>query len=211
MFVYDLKIMNHDELLNVIAANGLAIKLDASVQYRLKPKEIVALHQEIGPDYYQKILEPILRSEARRVIGRYTPEEIYSTKRDIIEREIREGLKQKIDGRHIELEGVLIRNVELPEAIRHAIDEKLTAEQEVLKMKYVLDVARAESERKKIEAGGIADYNRQVASSLSPGILEFSRVQQLGKLAESANAKTVIMGPGVNPSVLLSNQSAEKH
>jgi prohibitin 2 len=201
--VYDLRTMNHDELLTVIAINGLALKLDASVRYRLIPEEVIQVQEEIGPDYYQKILEPVLRSEARRVIGRYTPEEIYSTRREVIERETREGVQAKMAGKHIQLEAILIRNVELPEAIRHAIDQKLAAEQEVLKMQYVLQVAKAMAEQKQIEAQAMADYNKTVAGSLSPQVLEFERIEQLTKLAQSSNAKTVLIGPGAGPAPLV--------
>jgi regulator of protease activity HflC (stomatin/prohibitin superfamily) len=204
MYIYDLRTMSHDEKLNVIASNGLGIKLDASVRYHIDPLQVVALQEEIGPEYYSKILEPVLRSEARRVIGQFTPEEVYSTKRDMIERQIREGLLQKIEGKHIILEAILIRDVELPEAIRRAIDQKLQAEQEVLKMKYVLEVAKSQAEERKIEAQAIADYNRTITSSLNPAILEFERIQQLGKLATSSNSKTVVMAPGTNPNLMVS-------
>jgi regulator of protease activity HflC (stomatin/prohibitin superfamily) len=209
--VYDLRAMSHDEVLEVIAVNGLGIKLDASVRYHLNPSEVVALQREIGPDYYTKVLEPVLRSEARRVFGRYTPEEIYSTKREIVEREIREGLTTKIEGKHIVLEAILIRDVELPDAIRRAIDQKLAAEQEVLKMKYVLEVSKATAEEKRIEAQGIADYNHTIATSLSPPILEFERIQQLNKLAASPNAKTVVIGQRAGDSpVLLSTPTGSR-
>ena len=203
MSVYDLRSMSHDELLTVIAVNGLTLKLDATVRYHLVPEEVVAVEKEIGPDYYHKILEPVLRSEARRVIGRYTPEEIYSTKRDVIERETREGVLQKIAGKHLVVEALLIRNVELPEAIRTAIDQKLAAEQEVLKMKYVLEVTRAKADERRIDAQSISDYNKIVTGSLSPTILEYERIQQLQQLARSTNAKTVVIGPGTTPSQLL--------
>ena len=212
LYVFDLRSKSHDEVLDVIAVNGLGLKLDASVRYRLVPAEVVALQKEVGPDYYTTILEPVLRSEARRVLGRYTPEEIYSTKRDLIEREIREGLREKIEGKHIALEAVLIRNVELPEAIRHAIDQKLAAEQEVLKMKYVVDVAKAVAEQRRIEAQGIADYNQTVAASLTTPMLEFDRIQELNRLAASSNAKTVVIGPGAGGTpVLLSTPTAAVH
>jgi regulator of protease activity HflC (stomatin/prohibitin superfamily) len=106
------------------------------------------------------------------------------------------------------LEAILIRNVELPPAIRQAIDQKLAAEQEVLKMKYVLEVTKARAEERRIEAQGIADYNRTVAASLTPSILEFDRVQQLNKLATSTNAKTVVLGPGGQVPMVLSTPSA---
>ncbi len=174
MSIYDLRTTSHDEALSVIASNGLGIKLDASVLFHLDPKEIVALQTEIGPDYYTKILAPVIRSEARRVIGQYTPEEIYSTKRDLIEKEIFEGLVKKATGRHIVLEAVLIRDVVLPDAIERAIDQKLQAEQEVLKMKYVLEVAKSKADEQRIEAQGIADYNKTVASSSRPRFSSFS-------------------------------------
>ncbi len=210
MAVYDLRSMNRDEKLTVIAVNGLAMQLDASVRYRIVPEELVQLQHEVGPKYFETILEPVLRSEARRVIGRYTPEELYSSKRDVIEREIREELRQKIEGRHLVLEAVLIRNIELPEAIREAIDKKLAAEQEVLKMKYLLDIAKATAEQQRIEAQGVADYNRTVTSSLSAQILEFERIQQMSKLAESPNAKTVVLGQRESGLVLTAPAAPEK-
>ena len=146
------------------------------------------------------------------MIGQYTPEEIYSTKRDLIEREIFEGCARRSQGRHIVLEAVLIRDVELPDAIERAIDQKLQAEQEVLKMKYVLEVAKSKADEQRIEAQGIADYNHTVATSLTPAILEFQRTQQLGQLATSSNAKTVVIGSGSNgPPLLLQTPAPASH
>ena len=194
MNVYDLRAMNHDAKLNVIAVNGLEMELDASIRYHVVRDELVSLEHEVGSQYYDTILSPLLRSESRRVIGRYTPEELYSTKRDAVEREIREELKTRLEGKHIVLEAVLIRNIQLPQAIRDAIDKKLAAEQEVLKMKYVLEIAKSTAEQKRIEAEGVADYNRLVTSSLGPSILEFERIRQMGRLSESSNSKTVVFG-----------------
>jgi regulator of protease activity HflC (stomatin/prohibitin superfamily) len=199
--IYDLRTTSRDEELQVIASNGLGLRLDASVLFHLEAKEVALLQVEIGPEYYGKILAPVLRSEARRTVGQYTPEEIYSTQREKIEREITEGVRRKIAGRHIVLEAVLVRGVTLPGAIERAIDQKLQAEQEVLKMRYVLEVARAKAEERRVEAQGIADYNRTVAGSLTPAILDFQRTQQLGELATSSNAKTVVIGPGTEPAV----------
>ena len=203
MYVYDVRVMSNDETLNVIAANGLSINLAATVRYRIAPDQVVALQEEIGPDYYNVILEPLLRSDARRVVGRYSPEEIYSTKRDVVEREIREQLVSRTAGKHLIIEAVLIRNVELPPAIRTAIDQKLAAEQEVLKMEYELKITRATADQRRVEAEGIADYNRTVAKSLTPPILEFERILQLEKLAASGNAKTVVLGAGAGSTPVL--------
>jgi len=150
--VYDTRSQERDEQLEVLAANGLQIQLDASVRYHIIPGEAVALHKDLGLHYYSVLLGPTLRSQARRVVGRYQPEEIYSTQRDAIEREIREGVDKVIKGRHIELEAVLIRNVTLPGAIQQAINNKLEAEQSSLKMKFIIEKSKQEAEQHLIES-----------------------------------------------------------
>jgi len=193
MYVYDARTLSHDEELGVMTVDGLGVQLNATVRYHIIPQEVVALHQQVGKDYYAKIIAPALRSESRRVIGRYTPEELYSTKRDVLERETYNALLSHLDGKHLMVEAVMIRSVELPAAVRTAIDKKLMAEQEVLKMKSALQISRAAAEQRRIEAQGIADYNRTVAASLSSPMLDFERIQQTGRLANSANTKTLII------------------
>src|ERR1700690_139444 len=127
--VYNAHSQQHDEHLEVLAANGLKIILDTSIRFHVIPGEVVKLDKELGPDYYSILIGPTLSSQARRVIGRYQPEEIYSTQRELIERQISEGIVSAIKGRHVELEAVLIRNVQLPETIQAAINDKLEAEQ----------------------------------------------------------------------------------
>ncbi|MBS2028152.1 MAG: hypothetical protein JST54_09635 [Deltaproteobacteria bacterium] len=150
--VYETRSQERDEQLEVLAANGLQIQLDASIRYHIVPEEVVALHKDLGLHYYSVLLGPTLRSQARRVVGRYQPEEIYSTQRDAIEREIREGVDKVIKGRHIELEAVLIRNVTLPVAIQQAINNKLEAEQSSLKMKFIIEKTKQEAEQHLIES-----------------------------------------------------------
>jgi regulator of protease activity HflC (stomatin/prohibitin superfamily) len=172
--VFDTRSQEREERLNVLAANGLRIVFDTSIRFHIIPDEVVKLDQELGPQYYDILIGPTLRSQARRVVGRYQPEEIYSTQREVIEREIREGVENAIKGRHITLEAVLIRDVALPEEIQRAINDKLQAEQQSLKQKYVIETARQVAERQRIEAEaeaqrarlhaqGEADSNRVLA------------------------------------------------
>ncbi len=162
---YDARLQGRDERLEVLASNGLRIVLDASIRYHIVPAEAVKLDHEFGVHYYEILLGPILRSQARRVVGRYQPEEIYSSQRELIERQIREGVESAITGRHIALEAVLIRNVTLPDTIQQAINDKLQAEQLALKMKFVLDQAQAEAEKRLIEQKAEADRARILARS----------------------------------------------
>lgn len=173
---YTVRSQEKEERLDVQSADGLGITLETSIRYHAVPAEVVALDQELGPDYYSVLIGPTLRSQARRVVGRFKPEEIYSTQRELIERQIREGVEAAIKGRHIQLEAVLVRNVALPAQIQQKITDKLAAEQEALQMKFVLAKqeaedeqrlmqTRAEAERAKIEAETRAATQRTEAEA----------------------------------------------
>jgi regulator of protease activity HflC (stomatin/prohibitin superfamily) len=151
VMVYNTRSQQRDERLEVLAANGLKIVLDTSVRFHIVPGEVLKLDQELGASYYDVLLGPTLKSQARRVVGRYQPEEIYSTQREQIEKQIREGMTAAITGRHLELEAVLIRNVQLPDVIQAAINNKLEAEQTALKMKFVIAQAQSETEKSLLE------------------------------------------------------------
>jgi regulator of protease activity HflC (stomatin/prohibitin superfamily) len=158
--VYSVRSQEREEQLQVLASNGLQIVLDTSIRFHIIPEEAIDLDRELGNDYYAVLVGPILRSQARRVVGRFQPEEIYSTQRELIERQIREGVEGAIKGRHIVLEAVLVRNVQLPEPIQHAINNKLEAEQVALKMKYVLDQAESEQKQKLMEVQAEAERRK---------------------------------------------------
>lgn len=178
--VYNARSQGRDEQLEVLAANGLRIEIDASVRYHINPEEVIAIDHDLGIHYYSILLGPTIRSQARRVVGRYQPEEIYSTQRETIERLIREGVEKAIEGRHIVLEAVLIRNVKLPEPIQRAINDKLEAEQQALKMKYVIDESKAESEKKMLEQRAEAERRKidAQATADSEEIIAKSKARQ---------------------------------
>lgn len=160
---YSVRSQGSDEQLEVLASNGLRIKLDTSIRYHVIASEAVQLDQELGDDYYAVLVGPTLRSQARRVVGRFTPEEIYSSQRELIERQIREGIEAALKGRHVALEAVLIRNVRLPESIQQAINTKLEAEQQALKMQYVIAEAEAQQKKALMEVKAEAERARIAA------------------------------------------------
>jgi regulator of protease activity HflC (stomatin/prohibitin superfamily) len=157
---YSVRSQEREEQLEVLASNGLSIVLDTSVRYHIVPTQAVELDQELGPHYYSVLIGPSVRSQARRVVGRFQPEEIYSTQREAIERQVREGVENAIKDRHIVLEAVLIRNVKLPNSIQLAINNKLEAEQHALKMKYVLAQAEAEEKQKLMQVQAEAERRK---------------------------------------------------
>jgi len=195
---YDLRVREMKETLSVMANNGLALRVDASVRFRPQAQELYDLQTQIGLNYADLVVGPIVRSEARKVFGRYTPEEIYSTKREEIERQIYDEVLKSLTGKHVVVEAFLVRDVELPEAIKNAISDKLAEEQRSQKMKFTLDKERQEATRKQIEAEGILKYQNIVRQGITPEFLQYKAIEATAKLSESSNAKIVIIGAGKN-------------
>ena len=196
MYVYDIRTQDRKEDLQILTSNGLSVALEASVRYRLIRAELAELHTGIGPRYYDVILGPIVRSEARKVGGRYTPEEIYSTKREIVGESIFTAVQKELAGKHVELEAILVRNVDLPQNIKAAISEKLEEEQKALKMEFTLLREEKEADRKRIEAKGIADFQRTVSEGISQKLLRWKGIEATEKIARSPNAKVIVIGAG---------------
>ncbi len=208
IYQVDLREQQRDVDLNVLADNGLDIDLKTSVLYQPVAGQASALIKEIGPRYYETIIGPQVRSSARRVVGRYSPEEIYSTKREQIEHEIREDVDSKLAGSHLRVNSILIREVHLPAVVQEAIQAKLREEQRALEMRYVLERSRQEAENRRIEAKGIADYDAIVSSNLSDKVLAWQGIKATQSLAESPNAKVVVIGTGKEGLPLIFNASS---
>ena len=194
MYIYEVRQQEIGEDMNVLASNGLEIQVDVSTWYEPKFSKLGHLHAEIGTSYLQRVIIPSLRSAARSVVGRYTPEQIYSTKRDIIQDEIFEETKALLDNKYVQVNQVLIRSIKLPATLKQAIEGKLKQEQLSLEYEFKLVKAKKEAERQKIEAEGKATANRIVSASLTAKILQEKGIEATLKLAESPNAKVVIVG-----------------
>ncbi|MEE4258940.1 MAG: prohibitin family protein [Bacteroidales bacterium] len=194
MIVYNVRQQEIAEEMNVLSSNGLEIKADVSAWYRPDYLKLGFLHQQIGNAYLRVVVIPALRSSARSVIGRYTPEQIYSTKRDAIQVEIFEETKAILDDKFVELDNVLIRSIILPPTIKSAIESKLKQEQESLEYEFKLQKAQKEAERQRIDAEGKAAANKILNASLTDKILQEKGISATVKLAESPNSKVVIIG-----------------
>ena len=193
---YDLRVHEFKEGLAVLSNNGLMLKVDASVRYRPKAEELYELQTQIGPRYADILIAPVVRSEARKVFGRYAPEEIYSTKREEIERQIYDEVTKALKDKHVVVEAILVRDVDLPEDIKVAIQDKLAEEQASQKMKFTLDRERQEAQRKQIEAEGINKYQTIVRQGLTAEYLQYKGIEATTKIAESSNTKVIIVGAG---------------
>ncbi len=193
--------------MSVLSSNGLEIKLDASVLYQATTETVALLHQTRGESYLQSVIIPAIRSATRSVVGRYTPEQLYSTKRDAIQNEIFEETKKILEPQYIQLNSVLVRDVTLPPTIKEAIERKLKQEQESLEYEFRLVTAQKEAQKVIIEAKGKADANKILSASLTDKILQDKGIEATVKLAESSNSKVVVIGSGKSGMpIILGNQ-----
>lgn len=206
MIIYDVRQQEISETMNVLSSDGLQINTDVSIWYHPQTEEVGFLHDEIGPEYLNKVIIPSLRSAARSVVGRYTPLEIYSTKREGIQGEIFSEIEKLLKDKHVEVDQVLIRSIVLPDRIKAAIEDKLKQEQENQKYEFKLAIAQKEAERQRIEAEGKAAANRILSASLNDLILKEKGIQATLKLSESTNSKIVIMGDSDGLPIILGDK-----
>ncbi|MCC6865696.1 MAG: prohibitin family protein [Ignavibacteria bacterium] len=182
-----------DDAISTLSSDGLSIKLDVTVWYRLNEADAPQVFRTIGTDYVEKIVRPAVRTALRDVSVGYTATDIYSVKREDFVRDVTKNLEDAFSGRGIILEKVLFRNVQLPDKVREAIDEKIASEQRAQQMVYVLQKEKQEAERKRVEAQGIADYNRIVSQSITEQVLQLKGIEATLELGKSSNSKMVIM------------------
>jgi regulator of protease activity HflC (stomatin/prohibitin superfamily) len=207
VYVYEVRQQEVFEKMNVLSSNGLDIKLDASIWFQPDFNNLGRLHQEKSEQYISRVLLPAIRSAARSVVGRYTPEQLYSSKRDAIQQEIFEETKKLVEKQYIQLNEVLVRDVTLPPTIKDAIERKLKQEQESLEYEFRLVTATKEAEKQIIEAKGKADANKILSASLTDKILQDKGIEATIKLSESNNSKVIVIGSGESGMpIILGNQ-----
>lgn len=194
------------EQMAVLSANGLEITVDLSAWYHPDYGKLPQLHQEKGQDYLNRLVKPAVRSATRSVVGRYTPEQIYSSKRDAIQKEIYEETKTILDPQYVQLNEVLVRDITLPPTIKTAIENKLKQEQASLEYEFRLQREQKEAERIRIEAEGKAAANRILNASLTSNILKEKGIAATVELAKSQNAKVVVVGNSDGLPLILGNQ-----
>ncbi len=194
MNIYEVRQQEVQEKMAVLSSNGLEISVEVSTWYQPVYDKLPLLHKEKGEDYLNRVVIPSIRSATRSVIGRYTPEEIYSSKRDAIQSEIFEETKIILDKQFVQLNEVLVRDITLPPTIKAAIENKLKQEQESLEYEFKLAKAQKEAERQKIDAEGKANANRILNASLTDNILKEKGIEATLELAKSPNSKVVIVG-----------------
>ncbi|MFK8055166.1 MAG: prohibitin family protein [Saprospiraceae bacterium] len=205
MFIYEVREQQIAEKMEVLSSNGLTIVTDVTVRVAPQQNRIGELHETFGEDYANRLIKPEIRSAVREVIGRYTPEELYSTKRAEVTTSIQDGLAKALGDNYVNLKATLIRDIELPDRVQAAIEEKIEAEQKAQRYVFLLAQERKEAERKIIEAEAKAESNRILTASLNDRILQDKGIEATLQLALSPNSKVVVIGGSDGLPLILNN------
>lgn len=191
--IHDENMQTGDDAIRVLTSDGLEVIIDLTVLFRLNKMEAPRIVQEIGTNYVDKIVRPIARTKIRDNAVYYQAIELFSTKRDEFQQKIFKSIESDFQARGLVLEQLLVRNIVLPESVRHAIESKINAEQEAQKMTYVLQKEKQEAERKRVEAQGISDYQKIINATLTDKQLQYEWIKAYQNLVNSPNSKVVVM------------------
>ncbi len=200
--VHDEGDKNGDDAIRVLTSDGLEVIIDLTVLYRVQGSSAPKLVRETGLDFRDKIVRPITRTKIRDNAVYYTAIDLYSVKRDEFQTRIYKDIENNFKMRGLELEQLLVRNITLPNKVKAAIEEKINAEQDAQKMFFVLQKEKQEAERKRVEAQGIADYQRIINTGLTDNQLQYEQIKALKEIATSQNSKVIIMGNSKTPVIL---------
>jgi regulator of protease activity HflC (stomatin/prohibitin superfamily) len=191
-----------DDAIRVLSNDGLEVVIDLTVLYRVIPGDAPKILKGIGENYTDKIVRPVTRTRIRDNAVYYDAVALYSTKRNEFQQRIFKTIEADFKSRGLVLEQLLIRNINLPASVKTTIESKINAEQEAQKMQFVLQKEKQEAERKRVEAQGIADYQRIISSGLTDKQLQYEQIKAQKEIATSSNAKIIFMGKGSAPVIL---------
>jgi len=200
--IHDEGTQTGDDAIRILTADGLEVTIDLTVLYKVVPSDAPMILNETGLDYNVKIIRPITRTAIRDNAVYYEAVALYSTRRDEFQNRIYKTIEKSFKERGIILEQLLVRNITLPASVKASIESKINAEQDAQKMQFVLQKEKQEAERKRVEAQGIADYQRIISSGLTDKQLQYETIKANLELAKSPNAKVIIMGKGNTPVIL---------
>lgn len=194
MYAYDTRIQTLRQEVDILSQNGLTILVKVSVRYHIAYDQAAILHQQVGPDYREKIIIPSTISSVREVIGMYKPEELYTTARKEIQDDILVEQIEETGRIPIIYDDLIVENIKLPDLINKAIEAKLERQQEYLEYEFKLAKEREEAKRKQIEAEGIRIYQDIISQQLSSELLSWLGIRATLELARSPNAKIIVIG-----------------
>lgn len=201
---------NMEVELSIPSKEGLNIRSEVSILYKVLGDETPRLLREIGPNFERNIILPVFRSAVSDVSSRFLAKDMHTSERGVIEKAIKEQMMTLLEDKGLEIEAVLLKSIQLPASLARAIEQKLEAEQQAERMRFVLDEEKREAERRRIEATGIRDAQAIISEGLNPMVLQFRSIEAFLELAKSPNAK-IIVTDGDLPMIMESTGMPEKN
>jgi len=195
-----------DDAIRVLSSDGLEVTIDLSVLYNVMPSKTPYIMQNIGIDFKDKIVRPVTRTALRDNAVAYQAVDLYSTKRQEFQNKINASISKNFENNGLRIQQILVRNISLPASVKASIESKINAEQEAQKMQFVLQKERQEADRKRVEAQGIADYQKILSTGLSDKQLQYETIKAQKEIALSPNAKVIIIGGGKGNPIMLSDK-----
>jgi regulator of protease activity HflC (stomatin/prohibitin superfamily) len=195
-----------DDAIRVLSSDGLEVTIDLSILYKVTQSKAPYIYQNIGVDYEDKIVRPITRTAIRDNAVNYQAVDLYSTKREEFQFKINKTISDNFAKNGLEVQQILVRNITLPATVRASIESKIQAEQDAQKMQFVLQKERQEADRKRVEAQGIADYQKIISTGLTDKQLQYQSILAQQAIATSPNTKIIIMGSGKTTPIMLSDK-----
>lgn len=207
LYIYDVRIQEETQNIDVLTVDGLTINVQVSLRFQIIRDRLPTLHQDIGPNYRNKIIIPIMNSAVRQTIGNYRPDDLYSTARQELQDQMLVDAVEEMGRIPILIHGFVVKSITLPEVLRKAIEDKLVAEQNYLRYNYLLLEAKQEAKRKAIEGEGIQMYQGLVNKNMTPNFLRYEGIRATKELAASPNAKIVVVGGKDGLPLILNTES----
>ena len=195
-----------DDAIRVLSSDGLEVTIDLSVLYNVMPDKAPYIMQNIGVDFKDKIVRPVTRTALRDNAVAYQAVDLYSTKRQEFQNKINATIAKNFENNGLRIQQILVRNISLPASVKASIESKINAEQEAQKMQFVLQKERQEADRKRVEAQGIADYQKILSTGLSDKQLQYETIKAQKEIALSPNTKVIIIGGGKGNPIMLSDK-----
>jgi regulator of protease activity HflC (stomatin/prohibitin superfamily) len=195
MYVYNVRTQALEHTFETLSSNGLPMQVEITIRYLPYYDLVGVLHQRVGPDYVNIIVLPEVKGTIREAFGQHTDEEIYRTQRGVVQKLVSESLTQTGE-RYVRIDDVLIKRIILPQKVQAAIEEKMTQKHRALAYEYILQREEKEADRKRIEAAGIRDFQQIIGSTLTEDILRAKGIAATQEIAQSPNAKVVVIGSG---------------
>jgi regulator of protease activity HflC (stomatin/prohibitin superfamily) len=209
MTIYNTRIQEQKHEFNVLSKQGLTIAIKISIRFRPDYNMIGVLHQQIGPNYVEAVVIPQVESIIRKYFGQFTDEELYTSKKAILQ-QIFNDAKDQLDSKYIILDDLIIRNIEFPEMVKKAIQRKIDQFHQFKEYEYRIQKEELEAKRKKIEAQGIKEYKNIISENITKEYLQWKGIEATVQLSTSDNSKVIVIGSGEGGLPIILNSDSEK-